>query len=158
MFNKKTDFPTILANTLLLIIGIGAIVLIVSIPFFSIYGVASILDLFNVKDLVTMNYYNNFFMNFIYISFCLISIWILVMILELLFIVAKKKRLFNLQSKLEKTLLFLAFIIISAFITKQVILEVFQRVHTSGIFVVVIFFVIYFVLFIISDTYKKEKE
>ncbi|MBM7645906.1 hypothetical protein JOD45_002131 [Scopulibacillus daqui] len=154
-FNKKTDFPTILAFFLLILLGLGGVIFILSIPFFSIFGFTSILELLHIKNLISIDSYSSFALSFIYVCGFILSVWALIIILELIFVFAKKRGLFNIHSKSQKGFSFIVLIAISTFITKGVILDIFQRIHASNIFVLALFFIIYLIFFTTSDTYKK---
>ncbi|RAS77951.1 hypothetical protein [Priestia endophytica] len=157
MFNKKKDVPTIVGITIVVLLVIASILFLLSVPFFSFYGFVSILDRYHLNNLLTVDFFENNFINFLYIILVLGSIHALVMLLEFIFIVLKKREILNISSKHHKFISFVLLVSGSFLITKVVILNIFQRIHCSNLFLLIVFLAIYFILFVCSDTYRKQE-
>ncbi|MGM0890740.1 MAG: hypothetical protein ACQEW5_28415 [Bacillota bacterium] len=157
MFNKKKDVPTIIGITIVVLLVIVSIIFLLSVPFFSFYGFVSILDRYHLNNLLTVDYFENNLINFLYIILALASIHILIMLLEFIFVVLKKRAILNISLNHHKIISFIFLVSCSFLITKVFILNIFQRIHCSNLFLFIVFLSIYFILFVCSDTYKKQE-
>jgi|GEM_PF-3699208 len=155
-FNKNISLAGILSIFLISLLGLGGIFLILSIPFFSVLGFTSLLEFLHIKNLLSIDYYDHFAQNFMYICMFIVSIWILLIISELLFLYIKTRKIINTHSKLEIIVTFIVILSFSFFITKVILLPIFHRIHLSTILLLAILFAIHLEFFINKTTYAKE--
>jgi len=157
MFNKKKDAPTIIGISLVVLLAIGGIIFLLSIPTFGFYGFVSILDKYHLDNLLKINFFDNNIFNFIYIVLALGSVHTLVMILEFIFVLLKRREILHITSIHHKIISFVLLVGCGFLATRGIILNIFQRIHASNLFLLIAFLVIYFILFVCSDTYRKQE-
>ncbi|WP_110926693.1 hypothetical protein [Bacillus massiliglaciei] len=150
MFDKLTALAIVSLFVLL------SVLLLLLVPFFGFYGFVSILGRLWGESLFSVDFFESHVMNFGYILLVLGSVYLLISLLELLFIILKKREILQLSHKFHKLLAFLMLVFCSFLLTKTVILTIFQRFHSSDLFLLFVFFAVYLGLFICSDTYKKQ--
>jgi len=156
MFNRKKDIPTIIGIIIVVLLVITSVFFVLSIPFFSFYGFVSILDRYHLNNLLTVDFFDNNFINFVYVILVLGSIHILIMLLEFIFIVLKRREIINISLNHHKIISFVLLVAFSFLTTKLVILNIFKRIHCSNFCLLIVFLSIYFIFFVYSNTYKKQ--
>ncbi|NGY88645.1 hypothetical protein F6Y05_37275 [Bacillus megaterium] len=157
MFNKKKDLPTvagfvILAAFILVVVGRNA-----SLPVFGFYGLMNIFEKFQLNSLLYVNYFDSNIFNVLYILLALSSVYSVLMLLEVIFIVLKQRNIVKLSSLYHKLLSFVLLVSCSFLLTRVVVLGFIHRIHCSNSLLLAAFFLIYSYFFLFSDTYKKQE-
>jgi len=148
--NKKTDYSTFIANLLIAGLIIVIVAVMVSIPILIAYGLSNILASW---DLIDIQFFDNFFINFLYFGGLLSLAFLVGMIFDLLYMLILKTAKFK-ETKSVMLLSYTIQLLLSVTFYKNFIEPLFTKIDVSWAGAVILFFSLYLASFVFSEDYK----
>lgn len=156
VFSMKNFLSSKIGNAIIAAIVITAIVAVAWLPLLGIQGWIGILERYHLDGLIKIDDVGSNIATSIYTYFMILSVYIVIVALEMLLTFLKAKNIINISLTYQKAISFILLVGFSFLLTKVVVLNLFEKVHCSNIFLLVVLFLVYAFFFSYKDVYRKQ--